>query len=289
MRHGKTINHLGRMAPHRDALLQNLAVSLIMHKRINTTVAKAKALKRFVEPIITRSKDDSMHNRRTAFAYLQDKHAVKELFASVGDKVASRPGGYTRIIRTGFRLGDAAEMCMIELVDFNELMLAETQTRKTKTRRSRAGKRSSGTGASVDATVDQVTLAAAALATNVVDTHAVDVTDIEADAQADSIATEVTPVTEPVESGDSAVDVEAGAVSEEAASAASDHTDPMATDSAADASTVSPSDADVVAAADSPTEPAADATPDSSTDTNAGGTADSGSAAADASSDSSAD
>jgi large subunit ribosomal protein L17 len=131
------------MAAHRDALLQNLAVSLIMNKRINTTVAKAKALRRFVEPIITRSKDDSMHNRRTAFSYLQDKHAVKELFATVGDKVANRPGGYTRIIRTGFRLGDAAEMCMIELVDFNELMLADTQTKKAKTRRSRSGKRSS--------------------------------------------------------------------------------------------------------------------------------------------------
>jgi large subunit ribosomal protein L17 len=143
MRHGKTINHLGRMAAHRDALLQNLAISLIMNKRINTTVAKAKALRRFVEPIITRSKDDSMHNRRTAFTYLQDKHAVKELFATVGDKVANRPGGYTRIIRTGFRLGDAAEMCMIELVDFNELMLADAQTKKSKTRRSRSGKKSS--------------------------------------------------------------------------------------------------------------------------------------------------
>ena len=143
MRHGKTINHLGRMAAHRDALLQNLAVSLIMNKRINTTVAKAKALRRFVEPIITRSKDDSMHNRRTAFTYLQDKHAVKELFATVGDKVANRPGGYTRIIRTGFRLGDAAEMCMIELVDFNELMLADAQTKKAKTRRSRSGRKSS--------------------------------------------------------------------------------------------------------------------------------------------------
>lgn len=143
MRHGKTINHLGRMAAHRDALLQNLAVSLIMNKRINTTLAKAKALRRFVEPIITRSKDDSMHNRRTAFTYLQDKHAVKELFASIGDKVANRPGGYTRIIRTGFRLGDAAEMCMIELVDFNEFMLADSQTKKAKTRRSRSGKKSS--------------------------------------------------------------------------------------------------------------------------------------------------
>jgi len=148
MRHGKTINHLGRMAAHRDALLQNLAVSLIMNKRINTTVAKAKALRRYVEPIITRSKDDSMHNRRTAFSYLQDKHAVKELFATVGDKVANRPGGYTRIIRTGFRLGDAAEMCMIELVDFNELMLAESQSKKAKTRRSRSGKKSADSGSS---------------------------------------------------------------------------------------------------------------------------------------------
>jgi len=148
MRHGKTINHLGRMAAHRDALLQNLAVSLIMNKRINTTVAKAKALRRYVEPIITRSKDDSMHNRRTAFSYLQDKHAVKELFATVGDKVANRPGGYTRIIRTGFRLGDAAEMCIIELVDFNELMLAESQSKKAKTRRSRSGKKSADSGSS---------------------------------------------------------------------------------------------------------------------------------------------
>jgi len=148
MRHGKTINHLGRMAAHRDALLQNLAVSLIMNKRISTTVAKAKALRRYVEPIITRSKDDSMHNRRTAFSYLQDKHAVKELFATVSDKVANRPGGYTRIIRTGFRLGDAAEMCMIELVDFNELMLAESQSKKAKTRRSRSGKKSADSGSS---------------------------------------------------------------------------------------------------------------------------------------------
>ena len=148
MRHGKTINHLGRMAAHRDALLQNLAVSLIMNKRINTTVAKAKALRRYVEPIITRSKDDSMHNRRTAFSYLQDKHAVKELFATVGDKVANRPGGYTRIIRTGFRLGDAAEMCMIELVDFNEFMLAESQSKKAKTRRSRSDKKSADSGSS---------------------------------------------------------------------------------------------------------------------------------------------
>ncbi|MFM7585817.1 MAG: 50S ribosomal protein L17 [Bacteroidota bacterium] len=166
MRHGKTINHLGRMAAHRDALLQNLAVSLIMNKRINTTVAKAKALRRYVEPIITRSKDDSMHNRRTAFSYLQDKHAVKELFATVGDKVANRPGGYTRIIRTGFRLGDAAEMCMIELVDFNELMLAESQSKKAKTRRSRSGKKSADSGSSTPVSApSSVVAGAGAMAT----------------------------------------------------------------------------------------------------------------------------
>ncbi len=135
MRHGKTINHLGRTASHRNAMLQNMAVSLIMHKRINTTVAKAKALRKFVEPIITKSKDDSMHSRRTAFSYLQDKEAVKELFGTISAKVADRPGGYTRIIKTGFRLGDAAEMCMMELVDFNELLLGETKAKKAKTTR----------------------------------------------------------------------------------------------------------------------------------------------------------
>lgn len=135
MRHGKTINHLGRTASHRNAMLQNMAVSLILHKRINTTVAKAKALRKFVEPIITKSKDDSMHSRRTAFSYLQDKEAVKELFGTISAKVADRPGGYTRIIKTGFRLGDAAEMCMMELVDFNELLLGETKAKKEKTTR----------------------------------------------------------------------------------------------------------------------------------------------------------
>lgn len=135
MRHGKTINHLGRTASHRNAMLQNMAVSLILNKRINTTVAKAKALRKFVEPILTKSKDDSMHSRRTAFSYLQDKEAVKELFGTISAKIADRPGGYTRIIKTGFRLGDAAEMCMMELVDFNELLLGETKAKKAKTTR----------------------------------------------------------------------------------------------------------------------------------------------------------
>ncbi|MBA4304769.1 MAG: 50S ribosomal protein L17 [Sphingobacteriaceae bacterium] len=153
MRHGKTINHLGRTASHRNAMLQNMAVSLILHKRINTTVAKAKALRKFVEPIITKSKDDSMHSRRTAFSYLQDKEAVKELFGTISAKVADRPGGYTRIIKTGFRLGDAAEMCMMELVDFNELLLGETKAKKAKTtRRGKSGSTKKATAPKAEVT-----------------------------------------------------------------------------------------------------------------------------------------
>jgi large subunit ribosomal protein L17 len=143
MRHGNTINHLSRTYGHRKAMLRNMAVSLIMNKRINTTLAKAKELRKFVEPVLTRSKSDTMHNRRMIFADLQDKEAVKELFATVAEKIATRPGGYTRIIKTGFRLGDAAEMCMMELVDFNELLLADAASRKAKTtRRSRSTKKS---------------------------------------------------------------------------------------------------------------------------------------------------
>jgi large subunit ribosomal protein L17 len=137
MRHGKKFNHLGRKKGHRKAMLSNMACSLIEHKRINTTVAKAKALRGFVEPLITKAKTDSTHSRRTAFKYLQSKDAVGELFREVAPKVADRPGGYTRIIRTGYRLGDNAEMCMIELVDFNELYTNE-KSKKT-TRRSRRG------------------------------------------------------------------------------------------------------------------------------------------------------
>lgn len=122
MRHGKKINHLGRTYSHRQALLSNLASSLILHKRINTTLAKAKALRKYVEPIITRSKDDSTHSRRMVFSYLQNKEAVAELFREVGPKVSERPGGYTRIIKMGNRPGDNAEVCMMELVDFNALM-----------------------------------------------------------------------------------------------------------------------------------------------------------------------
>ena len=140
MRHGKKFNHLGRTAAHRKAMLSNMACSLIEHKRINTTVAKAKELKKFVEPLVTRSKVDSTHNRRIIFSYLRNKHAVSELFREVVAKVGERPGGYTRIIKTGNRLGDNAEMCMIELVDFNELYTNE----KAKTKKSRRSRRAGG-------------------------------------------------------------------------------------------------------------------------------------------------
>ena len=139
MRHGKKFNHLGRKTAHRGAMLSNMATSLIMHKRINTTVAKAKALRKYIEPILTKSKTDDTHSRRVVFSYLQDKESVTELFSNVADKIANRPGGYTRIIKTGARLGDNAEMCMMELVDFNELLVTEESAGKAKTRRSRRG------------------------------------------------------------------------------------------------------------------------------------------------------
>lgn len=137
MRHGKKFNHLGRTASHRKAMLSNMAKSLLEHKRISTTLAKAKELRKYIEPLITKAKDDTTHNRRITFSYLRNKEAIKLLFGEVIEKVGSRPGGYTRIIKTGYRLGDNAEMCMIELVDFNELYSNE-KTKKN-TRRSRRG------------------------------------------------------------------------------------------------------------------------------------------------------
>lgn len=140
MRHGKKFNHLGRQKAHREAMLSNMAVSLIMHKRIKTTVAKAKALRGYVEPLITKSKADSTHSRRVIFRYLQNKDAVTELFREVSVKIGERPGGYTRILKTGTRMGDNAEMCIIELVDYNENLLGNVQEEKAKTtRRSRRG------------------------------------------------------------------------------------------------------------------------------------------------------
>jgi large subunit ribosomal protein L17 len=139
MRHGKKLNHLGRTASHRKAMLSNMASSLILHKRISTTLAKAKALRVYVEPLITKSKSDTTHNRRVVFSYLQDKDTVRVLFDEVSEKITDRPGGYTRIIKTGNRLGDNAEMCIMELVDYNELLLAEKEPLKARTRRSRRG------------------------------------------------------------------------------------------------------------------------------------------------------
>ena len=137
MRHNKKFNHLGRKKAHRDAMLANMAISLIMHKRINTTTAKAKALRVYIEPLLTRAKDDSTNSRRIVFSYLQNKEAVTELFREISQKIANRPGGYTRIIKTGFRLNDAAETCFIELVDYNENLKKEAAPKKaTKTRRS---------------------------------------------------------------------------------------------------------------------------------------------------------
>ena len=138
MRHNKAINHLGRKSGHRKALLANMAASLILHKRIQTTVAKAKALQSYVEPLITKSKDDSTHSRRVVFSYLKSKEAVSELFRTVAPKIADRPGGYTRVLKTGFRQGDGADMALIELVDFNEAALASAPKKAAKktTRRS---------------------------------------------------------------------------------------------------------------------------------------------------------
>ena len=169
MRHGKKFNHLGRKKGHRDALLLNMANSLILHKRINTTVAKAKALRVFVEPILTRSKENTTHSRRMVFADLQNKNVIIELFDNVAPKIADRPGGYCRIIKTGFRKGDGAETAMIELVDFNDVMKAKTAATKAGTRRGRRkGGSMEGSDAGIAAGV-ATTAAAAVVAPEVVE------------------------------------------------------------------------------------------------------------------------
>jgi large subunit ribosomal protein L17 len=162
MRHGKKVNHLGRKSAHRHALLSNLASSLIINKRISTTVAKAKALRKYVEPLLTKSKEDTTHSRRTAFSYLQNKESVQTLFGEVASKIADRPGGYTRIIKLAdTRLGDNAEMCFIELVDFNTLYSKEGAVKKGKTRRSRrGGKKDEGAEGGAETAAAQTTEAA---------------------------------------------------------------------------------------------------------------------------------
>ena len=157
MRHNKKVNHLGRTKAHREAMLANMASSLIKHKRIFTTTAKAKSLRKYIEPLITKSKDSSVHSQRIVFSSLQDKYAVKELFTEISSKVMDRPGGYTRIIKTGLREGDNAAMCFIELVDYNDNMLKTAKTRKQSTRTRRSRKKSA-----VDATVEAETTEGAA-------------------------------------------------------------------------------------------------------------------------------
>ncbi|MBT3382196.1 MAG: 50S ribosomal protein L17 [Prolixibacteraceae bacterium] len=187
MRHNKKFNHLGRTSAHRKAMLANMASSLIGHKRISTTLAKAKALRKYVEPLITKSKSDTTHSRRVVFSYLQDKDAVSELFREIAGKVADRPGGYTRILKTGNRLGDNAEMCIIELVDYNETMLAaKEETAKPKKRRSRRG------GAKKVETAESVTETAVADEVEVVEdvqpleeTEAVAETEVKAEDEAE--------------------------------------------------------------------------------------------------------
>lgn len=161
MRHGKTINHLSRRSEHRHALLANLACSLIEHKRINTTVAKAKALRKYIEPLITKSKTDSTHNRRTVFSYLKDKNAVTELFRDVAPKIAERPGGYVRIIRTGYRHGDNADVCLIELVDFNTIYGKEVAKAPAKKRTRRSGAAKKGETTATASAADSDTAASA--------------------------------------------------------------------------------------------------------------------------------
>ena len=161
MRHGKKINHLGRTAPHRKAMLSNMACSLIEHKRINTTVAKAKALRVYVEPILTKAKEDTTHNRRIVFSYLQSKEAVTELFRTVAPKIAERNGGYTRIIKTGFRPGDAADTALIELVDFNDIYNPNEAEKKTtrRSRRSTAKKETAPVAETSEAKVEETPVA----------------------------------------------------------------------------------------------------------------------------------
>lgn len=142
MRHGKRFNHLGRTSSHRKSMLSNMASSLILNKKIETTLAKGKALRKYIEPLITKSKSDTTHSRRSVFSYLQNKDSVNELFGAISEKIATRPGGYTRIIKTGSRLGDNADMCIIELVDYNNLMLTDKPLKATKTRRRKKKKTS---------------------------------------------------------------------------------------------------------------------------------------------------
>lgn len=216
MRHGNKINHLSRKYGHRASMLSNMAASLILHKRIFTTTAKAKELKGFIEPLITKAKGDSTHSRRVVFSYLQDKDSLKELFGTVAEKVADRPGGYTRILKTHRRFGDNAEMCMIELVDFNELMLEQKVAKKsdsTAAKRTRRGKKKGDEGAVAAAPV-------VAKAAKVVEAITEDVV-VDEVAEVEEIATEVEEIATEVE--EVAVEVEEVVSEAEATPEAENH------------------------------------------------------------------
>ena len=191
MRHGKKFNHLGRKPAHRKAMLSNMASSLIMEKRISTTVAKAKELRKYVEPLLTKSKTDDTNSRRVVFSYLQNKESVSELFNEVADKIATRAGGYTRILKTGHRLGDNADMCVIELVDYNDALLKEAKPEKAKTRRSRRGKGESDKDAPATTPVEAAVEDAVVVEEAIVEVEAEEAVVIEEVAE---IATEEVPV-----------------------------------------------------------------------------------------------
>lgn len=195
MRHNKNFNHLGRQAGHRKSMLSNMACSLILHKRINTTVAKAKALRQYVEPILTKSKTDSTHARRVVFGDLKQKQAVTELFRNIAPKIMDRPGGYTRILKTGFRQGDGAEMCFIELVDFNTVYTSDKKASeaKPKTRRGRSGAKSEGSAA------PKAEKAPAKEAAPAVEEAKVEEVAVEAAPEAEAPAVEETPAAEVAE------------------------------------------------------------------------------------------
>ncbi|MCL2597570.1 MAG: 50S ribosomal protein L17 [Paludibacter sp.] len=201
MRHNKKFNHLGRTASHRSAMLSNMATSLILHKRIATTLAKAKALRVYIEPLLTKAKDDTTHSRRMVFSNLKSKEAIKILFGEISQKIADRPGGYTRILHTGFRLGDNAEMCIIELVDYNENMLKEKTAKKTHTRR--AGRR-----AGSEPTAEKATATSKTVKTEekVIQTTEKEIEEIIPQEEAEeSIVEGVTPQAQPEESEDSEI------------------------------------------------------------------------------------
>jgi large subunit ribosomal protein L17 len=228
MRHNKKINHLGRTSSHRQAMLSNMASSLIKHKRIFTTIAKAKALRKYVEPLVTKSKKDTTHSRRVVFSLLQDKYAVTELFTVVSEKVITRPGGYTRIIKTGNRLGDNAAMCFIELVDFNENMLKETKKTAAKTRRSR---RKSTGGETVAAKEISAAVSTENVKTPVAEVDPV-VEDIEA-TPAEEVSTEAAPAAVSEEAAPTVSEEAAPTVSEEVAPTVSEEAAPVVSEEAA--------------------------------------------------------